>query len=308
MQKGKRLRGGDTLGIVAPSGPCNLSQLEEGMSVLEGMGFRLKEAANLRQRRGYLAGDDEARAAGIMEMFDDDGVDGVICAKGGYGANRMASLIDVDVIRANPKVFLGYSDITTLHLFFNQGAELITFHGPMAAFDFGPKATVFSMESMVRWVMDGAPGPLENPPDYPRRTLAPGKARGQLVGGNLNLLAYSIGTPWEIDSRGKILFIEEIEEEPYKVDGMLIQLVNAGKLQECAGIVLGDFNNCEVTKTNPSLTLEEALADILLPLGVPVMAGLRAGHCEPKLTLPLGAVCALDADAQMLTVLEDVVG
>lgn len=163
------------------------------------------------------------------------------------------------------------------------------------------------MGSMERWLLDGGPGELSNPPLYPRRTLSPGRATGQLTGGNLNLLAYSIGAPWEIDCRGKILFIEEVEEEPYKIDGMLTQLRNAGKLQECAGIVLGDFTNCAAKKTDPSFTLEETLADVLLPLGLPVLTGLRAGHCEPKLTLPLGATCALDADAKTLTVLEDVV-
>lgn len=306
MKKGKRLKPGDTLGIVAPSGPCKPEQLEKGRAVLEAMGFRLKEADNVQQVRGYLAGTDEARAAGVVQMFGDDGVDGVICLKGGYGAPRMVDLVDVDIIRANPKVFVGYSDITTLHLSFNQKAELITFHGPMVTSDLARSPGTFTLESMARWTMEGEAGTLDNPPEYPRATLCPGRAEGQLVGGNLNLIAYSIGTSWEIDTEGKILFLEEVEEEPYKIDGMLTQLYNRGKLQQCAGIVLGDWNHCVAEKTDPSLTLEETLNDMLLRLEVPVMTGLRAGHCEPKLTLPLGAMVALDADACTLTVLEDV--
>ncbi len=310
MIYGKKLKFGDTIGFVAPSGAVREEgAIERAAAETERMGFKVKFGASNHSRYGYLAGNDAARAKDINDMFKDDEVDAVFCLRGGYGAMRILDQIDYDAIRANPKVFVGFSDITALHIAMLNKAGLVTFHGPMATSNWasGPLDD-FSRESMYRVLMNAEPaGQLPNPLEYPRETITSGAAVGQLVGGNLMLIASSLGTPWEIDTRDRILFIEEVGEKTYCVDRMLTQLRLAGKFDDCAGVVFGNFNNCNVEYEQFGLTLDEIIRDVVVPSGKPILGGVRCGHCRPNMTLPFGVNCCLDADAQTLTILESAV-
>lgn len=310
MNRGKRLMPGDTLGLIAPAGAVrDEDAVDRAVQAAEDMGYRVKLGASARQRYGYLSGTDEIRAQDVNAMFADDGVDAVVCLRGGYGCMRILDRLDHDLIAAHPKIFMGYSDVTALHIALNQRCGLLTFHGPMAASDWANGAMdAFTRENMLRVLTSVHPvGELPNPPDDPRRTVNPGRAQGRLTGGNLTLLAASLGTPWEIDTRGKLLFIEEVGESTYRVDRLLTQLRLAGKFADCAGIVFGDFANCQAESPGDGFPLEEVIRDVVVPCGKPVFTGLRCGHCTPKLTLPLGAECAMDAEKCTLTVLEGAV-
>lgn len=310
MLKGKRLKYGDTIGLIGPSGAVRKEgAVDRAVAYMEEMGFRVKVGESAHAKYGYLSGTDELRAKDICAMFADPDVDAIVCTRGGYGTMRMLDMLDYDLIRANPKVFVGFSDITALHNAFGEKCGLVTFHGPMATSwnDCFPDG--FTKPAFERAVMKAAPlGELTNAPGYhERETVNPGSAEGMLVGGNLSLLAGTIGTPYEIDTRGRILFIEEVGERTYCVDRMLTQLRLAGKFRDCAGIVFGDFNDCPVEYPQFGLTLSEVIRDIAAPCGKPIFTGLQAGHVSPQITLPFGVMARMDADNCTLTVLESAV-
>lgn len=310
MQRGKRLMPGDTIGMIAPAGVVrDASAIDRAVQAAEGMGFRVKLGESARGQYGYLAGTDEMRARDVNAMFADDAVDAVVCLRGGYGCMRMLDRLDYALIAAHPKIFMGYSDVTALHIALNQRCNLLTFHGPMAAADWAnAPMDAFTRENMLRMLTSIEPvGELPNPENDPRRMVNPGCAQGMLTGGNLTLLAATLGTPWEIDTRGKLLFIEEVGEKTYAVDRLLTQLRLSGKFADCAGVVFGDFANCPVEYSAYGLTLDEVIRDVVAPCGKPIFMRLCCGHCTPKLTLPLGAQCAMDAAKCTLTVLEGAV-
>lgn len=310
MNRGKKLMPGDTLGLIAPAGVVrDAGTIDRAVQAAQNMGYRVKLGNSARGHYGYLAGEDAARAQDVNAMFADDEVDAVVCLRGGYGCMRILDQLNYDLIAAHPKIFMGYSDVTALHLALNQRCGLLTFHGPMAAADWsdGP-VDAFTQENMLRVLTSVQPvGELPNPPDDPRHTVHSGSAEGILTGGNLTLLAATLGTPWELDAKGKLLFIEEVGEKTYCVDRLLTQLRLAGKFADCAGVVFGDFANCPVEYSAYGLSLEEVIRDVVAPCGKPIFTGLRCGHCTPKLTLPLGAKCTMDADKCSLTVLEGAV-
>lgn len=310
MIYGKKLKFGDTLGFIAPSGAVRTEgAIERAVEETKRMGFKVKLGESAGQKYGYLSGTDDVRARDINAMFADDEVDAIVCLRGGYGAMRILDKLDYEMIMKHPKVFMGFSDITALHIALLEKCGLVTFHGPMAAANWaGKPLDDFSRESMYRALMNAAPvGELANPPEYPKQTVNPGIAEGQLVGGNLMLIASSLGTPWELDTKGRIIFIEEIGERTYCVDRMLTQLRLAGKFDDCAGVVFGDFADCPIEYPEFGLTLDEIIRDVVAPCGKPVFTGLRCGHCSPKLTLPFGVRACIDADKCTLTVLESAV-
>lgn len=310
MIYGKKLKFGDTLGFIAPSGAVRTEgAIERAVQETERMGFKVKLGESAGKKYGYLSGTDELRARDINAMFADDEVDAIVCLRGGYGAMRILDKIDYDLIARHPKIFVGFSDITALHIALLNRCGLATFHGPMAAANWaGKPLDDFSRDSMYRSLMNAVPaGELSNPPEYPRQMVNPGQAEGLLVGGNLMLIASSLGTPWEIDTKGRIIFIEEVGERTYCVDRMLTQLRLAGKFDECAGVVFGDFADCPVEYPEFGLTLEEIIREVVAPCGKPIFTGLRCGHCTPKLTLPFGVKCRMDAEKCTLTVLESAV-
>ena len=310
MIYGKKLKFGDTLGFIAPSGAVRTEGvIERAVEETQRMGFNVKLGESAGLKYGYLSGKDEVRARDINAMFADEEVDAIVCLRGGYGAMRILDKLDYGLIAKHPKIFMGFSDVTALHIALLNRCGLATFHGPMAAVNWaGKPLDDFSRESMYKALMHSAPvGELCNPSEYPKQTINHGTAEGLLVGGNLMLITSSLGTPWEIDTKGRIIFIEEIGERTYCVDRMLTQLRLAGKFEDCAGVVFGDFADCPVEYPEFGLTLEEIIRDVVAPCGKPAFTGLQCGHCSPKLTLPFGVKCHMDADECTLTVLESAV-
>lgn len=298
--KPERLKKGDTVGIIAPASPPNKENLERGLKFIEAIELNYKLGKSLYQEYGYLAGSDEDRLADLHGMFLDDEVKGIICAGGGYGTGRIASSIDYETIQKNPKVFWGYSDITFLHTAIRQQAGLVTFHGPMIASDLGKEdANLISKEQFLQLF---SPAELRYTTELSLlEEMIAGKAKGELVGGNLSLLASTMGTSYEIDTFGKILLIEDINEEPRAVDRMLNQLYMGGKLQGAAGIIVGDFNNC-VPERELSLSLDEVLDHYIKLAGKPAMKGFKMGHCSPHIAVPFGTEAQMDTDTKTLIV------
>ncbi|MDP3177417.1 MAG: LD-carboxypeptidase, partial [Spirochaetaceae bacterium] len=245
--KPKALRRGDRIALAAPSGSLKESaQADAAVAMLRRMGFEVVEGSCCRESYGYLAGSDAMRAAELNSFFADPTVAGIVCLKGGYGTPRILDALDYGAIRSNPKVFVGYSDITGIHLALNKMCGMVSFHGPMARSDALLDGEIFSVRSwMAALTSSSALGVLEAPEGAaPLERLVGGTARGPIVGGNLSLVAALAGTPYALDARGKILFFEDINEAPYRVDRMLTQLRLAGAFDACAGVLLGDWNAC----------------------------------------------------------------
>jgi muramoyltetrapeptide carboxypeptidase len=308
-RKGRPLRPGDTIGIVAPAGPVAPENLERGIARLQSWGYKVVVGEHVLAARGYLAGTDAQRAEDFNRMWARPDVDGIFAAKGGYGVMRMLGGIDWDLVRAAaPKFFCGFSDITALHAALEREAGLVTFHGPMpAAFGAAEAYNAAELKAAMASSMPlgTVPWPAEGE-ELPRPVaVRPGVAEGALAGGNLSLLSALVGTPWEPDFTGRIVLMEEIDEAPYRVDRMLVQLLLAGKLQRAAGVLFGDSPSClSNPEGKPSLSLFEVLEDHLGPLGIPVLYGFPCGHTGYRATLPLGVRARLDAAAGNLTLLE----
>jgi len=286
----KPLAQGDKVAIIATSGPVDAARLDSGVAVLRALGLRPIVMESCRLRHGYLAGPDELRLCDLHAAFASQDVRGIFVARGGYGAARLLPRLDFSLIRRNPKVFVGYSDVTALHIAFNQVCGLVTFHGPMPAADFWREVCPATVDSL-RAAVFKAPSPIaleayKNPHEKQLTTIVPGRAEGILIGGNLSLIAASLGTPYEIDTRDKILFVEEIGEEPYAIDRLFLQLKQAGKLSDAAGILLGDFGSQTIQ------SLEICIKELIATENKPTLAGLACGHTSPNLTLPLGAYVA----------------
>jgi muramoyltetrapeptide carboxypeptidase len=298
------LKKGDTLSVVAPAGPIEMRDgLERGIATLERMGFRAKFDDRIFQSSRYLAGSDHARAEELMRAVEDPSVQAIIALRGGYGCARLIPLLVEKRLRPHPKVFMGFSDLTTLHLYFHKRFGWITIHGPMitspALWDITPTE---EQNLLALWT----------DPDY-RPTLSfpqletwfPGVAEGILIGGCLSMVAASIGTPYEIKTEGRILFLEDQGEAPYRIDRMLTQLRLAGKLQSLAGILLGNFPDCEPSQGNYSAS--DILREILTELKLPIIANFPAGHAEHNWAIPLGANVRIDANAGSIKLLDSAV-
>ncbi|MGZ4482809.1 MAG: S66 peptidase family protein [Nocardioidaceae bacterium] len=299
---------GGVIGVPAPASPFhNRSQVERGQRLWEQLGYRVKLAAGIADREHYLAGSAESRARDLMACFTDPEVDVVLCMQGGYGSNQLIPLLDYAAIRANPKPLVGYSDITSLHVAVRQRAGLVTFYGPGLLSMSAPTATSFTQQRLLSVLRDGGCGPVPaDPDDGYLRTLSGGQVTGTLVGGDLWELRETLGTPWEIQTAGRILFFEDVDVPPWQIDGMLSQLTHAGKLQQVLGVVVGQMAGCEWSRerawTANTKSLEDVLEYYLGPLGVPVLYGLPLGHGTHLATIPLGVTATLDADAQKLTI------
>jgi muramoyltetrapeptide carboxypeptidase len=283
---------------------------------LEQRGFRTKTYGDIYRSRGYLAGEDATRAAELMAAFSDPNTDAVWCARGGYGVARLLDRIDFDVIRRNPKVFIGFSDITALHLAIHRQTSLITFHGPNLQDGFGKDDDMLAANETALWRAVWAEEQSDPPSGYlldsigmepsALRTVCPGRATGQLTGGNLAVLAGLMGTPYEIETAGRILFLEDVGERLYRVDRCLAQLWLAGKLQSAAGILIGSFSY-DQEPVEPPEAVAELFDDYFGRLQVPVLAGFPAGHTRENLTLPMGALVEIDAGDKRVAVCENAV-
>lgn len=253
-------------------------------------------------RHGCFAAPDAQRAKDVQDAFADPSIDGILAMRGGYGAHRILPLLDFEAIAAQPKFFSGYSDITALHTALNQRCGFVTYHTIMPSTEYFRPIDRYSMDFLRRAMSGGLTGLLENPPGQSLTALVPGRASGPLCGGNLSLLAASLGTPWEIDTRGKLLFLEDVGEKPYRVDAMLTQLRNAGKFEQCAGVLLGSWRGCTPEDPAHTLALSEIFTELLAPAGKPVLMGLACGHGLPSMALPLGARAVMDACTETLAV------
>jgi len=307
--KPRRLREGATVALIAPSSPPSTEKLAKGIANLSLFGFKIVEGKSLRAHNGYLAGNDAARLADLHWAFQNPEIEAVWCIRGGYGAGRLLPDIDYDLIRRNPKPLIGYSDVTALHIAIHQRTGLVTFHGPVAASEY-PEDTLLHFRSVL--VQPVLPYEIAvpregiefEPPEYQPFVIAPGTATGTLTGGNLALLSSLAGTPFAPDFKKKIVFIEDVGEQPYRLDRMLTQLLQATDLAKAAGIALGVFNDCQPKQDSPSLSLPEALRDRLGGLGIPVVYGLPFGHVNHQATFPYGIEAKLDAEKMVLTILE----
>jgi len=301
--KPPRLKYGDTIAIIAPaSAPPDLKVIDRSVEVVERLGFKHKLSAHVRKRRGFLAGTDRERASDLIKAFTDPEVNAVLCVRGGYGSARLLPLLDFEIIRANAKIFIGYSDITSLHCAFLRKANLVSFHGPMLNSDLIKKDIPdFTLQSFRRVLMQGEPsGAIRQ--GYTKksvRIVCPGQASGPLLGGNLSVLCTTLGTPYQPSFQNVILFIEDVDEVPYRFDRMFTHLLNASLLQRVAGVAIGVNSNCTDPKAAKLKEYRQTLADVLkerlLPLKIPVVSGLPFGHVSFNATIPVGVRATLDA-------------
>lgn len=287
---------GASVALVAPGSAVPEDRLPKALAFVRSFGLEpvVYPSCYFSNRDGYFAAADAQRAQDIMDAFSDPRIDGIWCIRGGYGSNRLLPLLDPEVIRPNPKWFGGYSDVTALHLFLNQECGLEAYHCPMASTEWN--ADDFSRDALKKALFGDLSGTLILPEGQNPHRLVPGKAAGRLCGGNLSLVADSLGTPWEIDTRGKILFLEDVHEKPYRIDAMLTQLRNAGKFRDCAGILLGAWAGCEADAPDRSLSLPDIFQQLIFPEGKPAVTDLACGHVLPTVSLPMGRMCYLDAD------------
>lgn len=286
--------------IVAPAGPARLDT-DKARQWFEDRGQQCRIYPGVLQADGYLAGSDKQRLRDLHDAFSAPDIDAILCMRGGYGSMRLLDRIDFELIRRHPKPLVGYSDITALHSALNRHAGMMAFHGGMLNADLlGGKLepTVSSLFGQLRGRL-GAGDAIEHPAAFALTSVVPGAASGRLVGGNLSLLGSTLGTLAEVDTQDSILFIEDVNEPLYRVDRLLTQLRLAGKLEGVRGVLVGDFAGITVAAMTP------LLLDIFGPLGVPVLAGWRSGHCDPNVCLPLGASVRLDAEEQSLVLLQD---
>jgi muramoyltetrapeptide carboxypeptidase len=310
--KPERLRLGDTVGIVAPaSPPPDPKAIDRAIESLESAGFKPKLGNCVRERHGFLAGNDRDRAADIMEMFSDRNVKAVMCLRGGYGSARLLNLLDFEVIRRNVKIFSGFSDITSLHCAMINKVGMITVHAPMLHGGLlFKKSLEFARASFLRTIMEPKPSGsiVAGLEEKKNSVVRKGVVEGQLIGGNLSVLCATLGTPFQPSFKGKILFLEDIGEKPYRLDRMLTHLLNAGILQQVAGIAVGVNRDCEDTDEAKQTEYRQSSADVfkerLSELGVPVVVDLPFGHVDLHATIPIGARARLDGDNGDLSVLE----
>lgn len=303
------LEKGDFAALTAPASPVSETVLSAAADSLEFLGLKPIVMPSCRMADDYLAGSDAQRAEDLNRSFADPAIRGIFCIRGGYGSARILPLLDLEVIRNNPKTFIGYSDITALHTAFNQICGFVTFHGPMPGENYALLDT-YSLESLKRSLFfPKAEGEIANPPGKKLQTLFAGQAEGILTGGNLTVLQSTLGSRYEVDTKGKILFLEDTGESPYRLDRALTSLALAGKLRDCSGILLGTFTNCrdsspEHTAASPQncaameQKLKERFCELLAPWEKPVAFHMQAGHIASQCTLPFGARVFLNASKQ----------
>ncbi|MEM9666260.1 MAG: LD-carboxypeptidase [Bacteroidota bacterium] len=314
LVKPPRLRPGDSVGVISPAGAVyDAATLGRVRERLHSVGLRTVFGPNALDRRGYLAGTDEARAADLHQMVTNPGIQAILGLRGGWGSARLLPLLDYDLIRAHPKVLLGYSDITSLLIACYARAGLVTVHGPTGVSTWNAFTTDYLRQLLfdatpVRFEPPNTPASPSAPPPMQARTLVPGRARGRLVGGNLTVLSALIGSPYLPDWTDHILFLEDIDESTYRIDRMMTHLRLAGVLERLRGLVFGACTDCAASEgSRRSLSLREVLLDHLEPLGVPSFQGAMIGHIRDKFSVPIGVEAELDAEACTVRLLEPAV-
>ncbi|UCE67151.1 MAG: LD-carboxypeptidase [Candidatus Zixiibacteriota bacterium] len=296
MQKGSRIA------FIAPAGPPDPERLKRGERFFEKAGYKVKIYPQARRKLGYLAGDDRSRAEALVDAFADDTIDAVMCVRGGYGALRLLPFIDFEIIKKNPKIFIGYSDITILLLSIFKKCDLVTFHGPMAAIEFGMAAKPYTNHSFFNMLSGNFyKAEIDIPPTYKIKVINGGIAKGRLAGGNLCLMTKLIGTGLLPSFKNRLVFFEDTEEEPYRIDGYLSQLFQTTDFGMAAGYIIGEF-----TRTKPKFggmagwNVKQVIKDYFAEINKPVIYGFPCGHGKEKVTIPIGVKAVLDADGKTL--------
>jgi muramoyltetrapeptide carboxypeptidase len=302
MIKPGRLRPNGVIGVVSPAGVVDAEELRKGIARLEGLGFKLRLGESVLRRHRYLAGSDQERAEDIHRIYADPEVEAVFCTRGGSGTGRLIPLLDAGLIARNPKIFVGSSDITTLLLYLQECGDQVVFHGPMIAPNFGRRPSPQTEEALLK-VLAGERPAFREPGVTPLRE---GSAEGVLTGGCLTLLCTSIGTAYEVRTEERILFIEETDEAPYRVDRMLSYLKSVGKFERVRGVVFGEMTRCQFPKGTKD-RLEEVILEILSGYDFPVLFGFPSGHGEINLPLPFGVPVRIDSEDKALTLLDSAV-
>ncbi|HKS36894.1 MAG TPA: LD-carboxypeptidase [Verrucomicrobiae bacterium] len=308
--KPPRLRRGDVIGLIAPaSAPSDSRKVELAVRYLEKLGYRVQVGEHVGARHGYFAGNDEQRIADLNAMLNDAKVKAIFAVRGGYGTPRLLPFVDYSAVRRQPKIIVGYSDLTALQLALFRKTGLITFSGPMAAVELWRNPDSYTEEHF--WRMLTSPrkvGALPNPPGHPIVLRQPGRAEGRLLGGNLSLLVANLGTPFSPDYRGALLVLEDVGEQFHRLDRMFTQLRNAGVLAQISGLLLGHFTDCAPNKPkDPHLSLKQIFGEVLSWLEVPAVERFQYGHIPRKLTIPFGVCVRLDADRGKVEGLESAV-
>ncbi|MEH1998318.1 MAG: LD-carboxypeptidase [Nostoc sp.] len=301
IHKPPRLQVGDTVGLIAPAGIVDAKDIEAAQKSISQLGLKVKLGAHILDRYGYLAGKDADRAQDLNLMFSDRTIKAIIPMRGGWGCNRILPLINYSLIRSHPKIIIGYSDITTLLLAINARSQMITFHGPVATSTWNQ----FTVDYFKRILFNAEAVTMQNlnPSEVRMEIIAPGKARGKLVGGNLSVLSAMVGSPYLPSWNKSILFVEEVGEDVYRIDRMLTQLKTAGILNQIAGFIFGQCTKCSLGD-EPSFTLIQVLQQHILPLNIPAWYGSMIGHIKDKFTLPIGVEVEINAELGTIRMLE----
>ncbi len=308
--KPPRLRRGDLIGVISPSStPSAQEKIDKGVQYLEHLGYRVRVGRHAMAEHGYLAGTDDLRAEDLNEMLRDPSVKAVFATRGGYGTPRLLQLVDYNAVRRNPKILVGYSDLTALQLALYKKTGLITFSGPMVGVEMWDSIDPFTEEHFWRTITSSARiGVLRNPEGEQVSFYNRGKASGILIGGNLSLLVSLLATPYLPNLRETLLVLEDVDEAPHRVDRMFAQLHHAGITKNIAGLILGKFTDCvPFDPAKPHLTVEQVLEDVLRRITCPVLANFQYGHVAKKLTVPIGVKAILDTRAGALKILEGAV-
>lgn len=297
----KKLEKGATIGIICPSSPITPEREVECVKVLEEMGFKVKKADNLTaDYAGYMAGSGKERAEWINKMFADKDVDAIFCVRGGDGGSRVIEHLDLNVIKNNPKIFVGYSDVTCLHMLFNQKCDFVTFHGPMVSSNMAGSFDEESKKALFDALTAEGTYEFKNPAGIPLEVMKPGKATGPVIGGNLSLISAAVGTPAQLNAEGKIVFIEEVEEPLTKIEKWTYQLKLSGVFDKCKGVLLGQFTDVS-NKYKPEYDVIKLYEDLLAEYDVPVMYNVQSGHGDKIITIPFGAECTMDTETKTLS-------
>ena len=299
--KPNRLKKGSTIGLIAPASPVYVdADFDKMIETLEGLGFKLKVAPHARDKNGYLAGKDEDRVADLHRMFKDPEVEGIICVRGGWGSNRILDLIDFDIIKNNPKVFVGFSDITSLHLAIYTHTGLTTFHGPVGKSDWNS----YTWEHFQNVIMKGKKDVITVPDRLKDHayTITSGKVSGKLLGGNLTVLSATLGSSYIPDWNGAILFVEDVGEDVYRIDRLLSHLSLTGILDQINGFVFGQCLACD--QPSNSLSLEEVVKHHVQPRNIPAFYGAMISHDANNATIPIGIEAKMDAGRHTITLLD----
>ncbi|MBE9094312.1 LD-carboxypeptidase [Tychonema sp. LEGE 07203] len=301
--KPPRLQVGDTVALINPAAFSYEKEIQPFFKVMDNLGLKVKLGEHFYDRYGYLAGKDADRAADVNSAFADNSVQAIFTGMGGWGCNRILPLLDYNIIRNNPKIIMGFSDITALLLAIYAKTNIVTFHGPLGVSSWSP----FTVNYVKKVLFEGGSVTMQNSQSVPFQTIGRGTARGKLIGGNLSVIAAMVGSAYLPEWDKSILFVEEVGEEVYRIDRMLTQLKLAGILDRISGFIFGQCTKCDAEKPQESLTLAQVLSHHIRPLKVPAWYGSMVGHIREQFTLPIGKEVEIDANAGTIKLLESAV-